>query len=453
MSLSRRRFLLGLSALLAACGGGGGDPAAAIAAALRRAGNPLATPDQVALDIRAIRLFAASDFEPLRTEARLSYITARQQLPSAEALSRLDLAIDELVFSAIQKVVNGDAYRPVIYWVNAQPRRWFELDVPGSRYSYDNPDNIYRIVPIDGALRYELRGQRFQPGPADVTFSLISNPTSQNTVAFLDGRDLVLNPDGSYVITIDADPANGRANHLQSTSQVVQLFIRNNLGDWETETPDDLTIVRTDTATAPAAPSDQQILLNAYGALQQAVLFYGVGALAVKTHSNPVNTLPSPQQSATLGTLVSQASSFGHFRLGEGEGLLIRLTRGGAGYFVVPVTDPWMITVDPARHQSSLNQAQAVPDADGHYTFVVSPQDPGLANWLDSAGLREGTLMVRWQGLPESAPEAPAVSAEVVALADLRTSLGDTVAWVDATTRAERLARRQAGYVRRIAVN
>jgi hypothetical protein len=27
----------------------------------------------------------------------------------------------------------------------------------------------------------------------------------------------------------------------------------------------------------------------------------------------------------------------------------------------------------------------------------VAPKDPGVANWLDTTGLHEGTLFVRWQ--------------------------------------------------------
>jgi len=413
--------------------------------------NPLATQEQRIIDEQAIRIFEAQRFEPIRSEATLTYVLARQQIPSEEAISRLNNAIDELTFSAIQKVVNGDPYRPKVYWVNAQPRNWFGVEIPGSRYSYDNPDNIYRIIPIDGALRYELRGQRFDKGPSDVTFSLINNASSQGTEAFLEGRDLVVNPDGSFVVTIDNQPANGRVNHLQSNNRVVQLFVRNNLGDWNKEIPDRLSIVRTDNKPASHELSDAQITQRSFLALQDAVLYYGIGALAFKTHTNPVNTLPQPEQSDSLGTLVSQANSFGHFRLADDEALLINLERGGAGYFVVPVTDPWMITVDPANHQSSLNHAQSKANPDGSYTFVVSKQDPGIHNWLDTAGLSEGTIMVRWQVLPKTPiGNGPRVQAQRVKLADLPTLLPATTVRVSPEQRRQLLEQRLAGYNQRV---
>ena len=450
MTFLKRSLSLALAtSLLVACGT---DNAGSGSASARTdAGNPLATPDQRELDAAAITLYDSNRFEPLRSEAKAAYIAARQQLPSSEALSRLDLAIDELVFSAIQKIINGDPYRPKLYWVNAQPRQWFGLDVPGSRYSYDNPDNIYRIAPVSGDLRYELRGRRYTPGPSDVTFSLINNPSSQGTEAFLDGRELVVGPDGRYMITIDNQPANGRINHLQSNSGVVQLFIRNNLGNWNTETPDALELVRVDDSPAPAPRQQAATVAEAYRSLQEGIVFYGIGALAVKTHANAANTLPQPQQSATLGTLVSQANSFGHFRLAEDEAWVITLKRGSARYFVVPITDRWMITVGPAKRQSSLYQAQSVANADGSYTFVVSATDPGVANWLDTAGLREGTVMVRWQGLPATPVDGgPGVSAEVVKQADLATRYP----WLERITPAQRgavLSARQQGYLRRIA--
>ncbi len=435
---------------LSACNDSPSDPSSTISQRLN-ATNPLATNEQQGLDEQAIRIFNAQQFEPIRSEAALVYVLARQQIPSSEALSRLDNAIDELVFSAIQKVVNGDPYRPKIYWVNAQPRHWFNTEIPGSRYSYDNPDNIYRIIPINGSLRYELRGQRIGNGPTDVTFSLINNASSQGTEAFLDGRDLVLNPDGSFVVTIDNQPANGRVNHLQSNNKVIQLFVHNNLGDWNNELPDRLSIVRTDETPSPAEITESQITQRSFLALQDAVLYYGVGALGVKTHTNRINTLPQPDQSSTLGTLVSQANSFGHFKLAEDEGLLITLERGGAGYFVVPVTDPWMVTVDPAKHQSSLNHAQSKANPDGTYTFVVSAQDPGIHNWLDTAGLLEGTIMVRWQLLPETPVGAgPRVQAQRIKLAELPSLLPSTTVYVTPAQRQQQLSLRKAGYDQRV---
>ena len=415
--------------------------------------SPLATADQLALDQRATRVDKAYLFPVARLQAKAAYRLAHGLPVSAEAEARLDQAIDELAFSAVQKAVNGDPLYPQVYWLNAPPHQWFGTTVQGGRYSYDNPDNIYRTIPIEGGSRYVLKGRRFAAGPTDSTFSLISNVNSQNTIAYLTGKDLVVGPDGRYEITIDSEPANGRVNHIQSTSAAKQLFVRNNLGDWGRETPDALTVERLGAAPARAPRGDAAVGLEAWANLQESIITYGVGALGLKTHLNRVNTLSSPSTSSTLGTLVTQTSAFGHFKLADGQALVITLQSGGAGYFVVPVTDPWLVSGDPIRRQNSLNNKQAVADADGAYTFVVAAQDPGVQNWLDTEGRREGTIMVRWQDLPaQTVNGGPQVSVKVVAISDLQAVLPAGTRWVDAATRARQLAAREAGYERRTSV-
>ena len=43
---------------------------------------------------------------------------------------------------------------------------------------------------------------------------------------------------------------------------------------------------------------------------------------------------------------------------------------------------------------------------DGSYTYVISPVDPGVANWIDSDGLREGILTLRMAEFGEGGPAA-----------------------------------------------
>ncbi|KAL5334689.1 hypothetical protein BJX70DRAFT_411111 [Aspergillus crustosus] len=412
---------------------------ATVHAAPQSASNPLATEDQRTLDAIAIEINNDHSFKVLKAEAKTAYKTAHGLSVSDEASFSLDAAIDEIAFSAIQKAVNNDPYYPKVYVVDAGPRQWFGLDVPGGRYSYDNPDCIYRTIPIDSDLSYIVTGERYTPGPTDVTFSLIVNPNAQNTVAYLAGEDLLLNSDSSYTITINSSSAEGATNHIQSTSSATQLLIRNNLGNWENETPDGISAQLVD-----------DIFLDATWNLQQSIVAYGVGALGLKTSTNAVNTLSDPSQSSSLGTLTSQASSFGHFELAVDEALVVTLTPGAATYFVFPVTNPWMVTVDPAS-QISLNSMQAVSNADGTYTFVVSLQDPEFYNWVNTTGLTEGTIMARWQGLPTSSDSSTevAIATQVVLLSELASVLPSGTRYVNPSERAVQLEERAAAYARR----
>ena len=174
------------------------------------------------------------------------------------------------------------------------------------------------------------------------------------------------------------------------------------------------------------------------------------------TMSNAVNTLSNASQSSTLGTLTTQASSYGYFNLTADDALVVTVNPGSADYFVVPVTDPWMITVDPGIHQVSLNNAQSIPNANGTYTFVVSLKDPRVHNWIDTAGLHEGTIMVRWQGLTNNSSSASphkshGVNTQVVPFYKLASALPNGTHVVTPKERAAQLAQRIRGYTRRLA--
>ena len=53
-------------------------------------------------------------------------------------------------------------------------------------------------------------------------------------------------------------------------------------------------------------------------------------------------------------------------------------------------------TTDWYNNHSSLNDAQAAPDARWRTAIVVSAKDPGVPNWLDTAGYPTGVIQGRW---------------------------------------------------------
>jgi hypothetical protein len=382
------------------------------------ANNPLATEDQRNLDLLAIKIYNNFSFEELRQKAIEVYTKAYRAPLTQEAEDSIKSSVDELVFSSIQKAVNADPYYPKVYWVDAGPRTWFGMNVPGGRYSYDNPDTIYRTIPINSNLHYVIHGKRYS-NLADVTFSLVENPNSLKTIAILTKNDLVVNPDGTYDITIDNQPANGRVNHIQSTIRARQLFIRHSFGDWTNSLPDALVVELLDNS-GHSPISVPEIVAIAKKDLQISVLGYGYGTLGVVTKGHPINTMPQPKIDK-IGGLITQASSFGYYQLNDDQAWIITIDPGPASYFVVPSTGPWTITSDPGSCQCSLNNFQSFPNADGKYRFIVSRKDPGYYNWISTCELHEGTLMIRWQGLPlpSTIQSSPSIETEMVPLNDI----------------------------------
>ena len=109
-----------------------------------------------------------------------------------------------------------------------------------------------------------------------------------------------------------------------------------------------------------------------------------------------------------------------------------------------PLSNVWGTTLDIVDRTGSLNKSQSVPNDDGTYTYVISPTDPGVANWIDSDGLNEGILTLR---MAEFGGEGPSqdlgARGRVVKLDDLEADV-PTLRRVSEAERAADLADRRA---------
>lgn len=77
-------------------------------------------------------------------------------------------------------------------------------------------------------------------------------------------------------------------------------------------------------------------------------------------------------------------------------------------------------TLDFYNRIVNTNGHQAQADADGAYRIVVSCEDPGVWNWMDTLGLAKGFLWGRMDRVNEYQPKATKVP-----VAELREHLPD----------------------------
>ena len=80
----------------------------------------------------------------------------------------------------------------------------------------------------------------------------------------------------------------------------------------------------------------------------------------------------------------------GYFDLADDEALVVEVTPPECEYWMIALHNHWMETLDYVRHQSTLNCHSAQLEPDGSVRFVVAHRDPGVPNWLDTAGHRAG---------------------------------------------------------------
>lgn len=84
------------------------------------------------------------------------------------------------------------------------------------------------------------------------------------------------------------------------------------------------------------------------------------------------------------------------------------------------VTNAFGQTAPAVTATGGLNDTQAFHDPDGYTYYVISSQNPGVANWLDDNGVSNGGIWLRFEDLTHP-PAAPIpVTTQVVNVADVR---------------------------------
>jgi hypothetical protein len=330
------------------------------------------------------------------------------------------------------------------------PHRLQGRDVPGSRWGLDNPDSVYRVIPISGAERYRIHGRVPEQRLTENYFTLWDE--NMNTVDVLDGKKLVIGPDRRFSIDVDCEPAGGRPNHVRSSSAAHEFYIRDVMLDWQRDRANELSIERLGPPPSRPPESEAQQVERAASYMWKWVR--SSDRWNAQTSGREVNKLEFVIDRQTDGALRNQVYILGGFQLSDGEALVIDVNLGGARYFICPVTNVWGTTNDIVNRTGSLNRAQSVANPDGSYTYVISASDPGVHNWVDTCGTHQGILTLRWAEFPGDRP-GPGLAARsrLVRLDQLRQQLPAGTRFVTPEQRARQLAERAAGYAWRLAEN
>lgn len=405
-------------------------------------------PRQAELEQLALRLIGRPELQRARTIARQVFEDHPNAGTPDGRTSLLDAA-NQHFLGAVQLATNSDPANPEILAICLydHPAEGDQNFPPALHGGLENPDNVYRIVPVSAEYRYELAGVRHRPAPAQVTYELMDTAPGVDGIGaqlgLLSDRDMQVAADGSFTITVDADPADGRANHIQCPPEAKALFIRDTLGDWERQRPDALRIARVDGPTR-SPKTEAEIAAEAADLVPRYARFWNDFRDGFLARMNlPTNAFGPP---------MARTGGWGHivnseFALGPDEALVFTTDPGAAPYHAILVGNHWWIAHEASRRSGGYNMEQARPNADGSFTFILTSRDPGLENWLDPGGLASGVVQIRWQGAAAGAPPPPPVR-------DVRVGPLADVAWdltaISAEQRAEQLSLRRSSYLRRL---
>ena len=266
----------------------------------------------------------------------------------------------------------------------------------------DNPDYVYSVATLSGAYTYRLRGQL---GDSDYLgigtyHGGVGTPQGLQVSGYLAGKDLAIDADGRFEIVLACERQPGC--WLPMKPETSQLMIRELLLDRRNQRSARFTIERTTggptpTTLDPARHAEQLARAGAY--VENAIAQFLAWSKDFATRPNRIEILPEHLASGARGDPNTHYYG-GYFELAPDEALVAELVPPACEYWNLQLCNHWLESLDYRRHGVSVNHASAVPDANGTVRIVIAGTDPGVPNWLDTAGHRRGCIILRQVGTP-----------------------------------------------------
>ena len=315
---------------------------------------------------------------------------------------------------------------------------------PIRKFLGDNPDVLYEFVPLDGARRYRVRGRR--GGELYLAFCVYDRAPDGATKlgANLSDAGMRFEADGSFELQLAPERPAGAANWLRLGPQAASMIARQYFHDPASAAP-----ARLEIEAVPAAPAPPP-LAEAELARRLAAVAHFVretselsAALSIFAGLNPAprdggehsalqvvggvvqGERPSAQELVrqldpriVAGHLPTPDIAYtgAWWRIGPDEAVVVEGTPPPCRYWSLQTFNRWFESPDYRHRRVALNDARAAVAADGSFRAVIAARDPGVPNWLDSAGHEEGHVVFR--ALLAEAP--PLLRFRIAPLASLR---------------------------------
>jgi hypothetical protein len=300
---------------------------------------------------------------------------------------------------------------------------------PYTKMGLDNPDTLYLHSYLRDDAEYMVTGQRGTT--TDLSFQVLNGDYSPaevpDSLTAFDDRSLDIAADGSFELRFGPPRPGTPANYVPLGPGSAMLAVREVYSDWAAESRGTLRIARADNIGLAPEPPDEVLLAKRYGVAGKILLSRIRTFLAFPEWfylKEPVNTMTPPRR--TPGGLATQFSAAGHFDLSPDQAMIVTVpaaSKDVAPYQGIQLGSMWYVSLDYVNHQTSLTADQARHDPDGKLRFVITQDDPGVANWLELTGRTRGYVQIRWQRLTRELADSDGPQVEVVRAASLAQAL------------------------------
>ena len=314
------------------------------------------------------------------------------------------------------------------------------------REGADNPDQRYLVAPLHGGKEYRIWGTREGERRLEIQVyaGLPWSAEGGRVVAALPDEELVTQSDGSFEVTLGGKPhAN---NWLANPHDSSFVMIRQIYADW----PDNIGHVHIDRVGyegrlkpgLTTADMTRRIERAAANFSTRVPLWPAFGR--ERFAQQKPNALSPPFDTVSAGGVKGRWMSLGAFQLEPDEALLLTMWPIGGNYQGVQLTDIWTSSLEYANRQTSLSADQSYRSTDGAYRYIIAHEDPGVENWLDTTGLKDGYLLLRFDGASlAEVPESQWPRLSLITFAKARAALPPDTPHFSAAAREAAIAQRR----------
>ena len=375
-----------------------------------------------------------------------------------------------------------------------------------TRATIDNADAIYFYAPIDGRETYRLRGEIGDarhwkgepPAPTgrkaphylifETSWGVLAGdsgtlgelrPGMKTQTGRLDSSRIEVDDDGSFEILFAPERPDGYEGNFVPTLKVVdrphptdpsvpperhaqwvsgrQLFY-----DWDREDAIHFEMTQVGAEGRPSPPETPERTaekLRHFGDIVRGQMHFWnafwtipMGAYGEREGTMPGMAFPknafnrmNAASGATGGGMSTNLYAGGCFDLAPDEALIIenRIKRAPQ-YFGFQLGNLWGESIEYGNAVGSRNGFQSHVDDDGVVRWVIAHRDPGVQNWVDTTGHREGFLTPRWAySETPSGEDWPTISTRVVPFDEVRANLPASTPDYTPEQRRQEIAARQ----------
>jgi len=264
----------------------------------------------------------------------------------------------------------------------------------------DNPDNLYLSATVAGDREYRLRGQRgTAPSLRFSTFAdRYATAGAMAQTGSLRAKDMVFAADGTFEVVVSREPRPGNWLALAADSRL--LTVRQNFTDRTHETAATVSIEQ---IGGPAAPKPltlkraRQSLKNALTFLEHVTVRHADKVAWFQARPNTLHLQEETPYREEGGDPRTQYMH-GYWTLGADEVLVLETPVPECDAWNFQLNNYWLESLDYRYYPICVNNHGAKYNPDGSVTLVIGAKDPGLGNFLNTAGHLSGMMMLRWTG-------------------------------------------------------